>query len=93
MPDRQTRKKNAKEKAHDEECLRDAERTMVQAAVDFIDEFQECEGDVWHSTYNKASRALWDLRHTQRIIKTTHVGEQWDMENGIAGFYRYEHLT
>ena len=92
MADMQTRKKNAKEKAHDEECLKDAERTMVQTAEDFISEFQECEGDVWYTTFNKASRALWDLEHTRRIIKTTHVGAQWDRENGVAGHYRYAHL-
>ena len=92
MADMQTRKKNAKEKAYDDECLKDAERTMVQTAEDFISEFQECEGDVWYTTFNKASRALWDLEHTRRIIKTTHVGAQWDMENGVAGHYRYAHL-
>ena len=92
MADMQTRKKNAKEKAHDEECLKDAERTMVHTAEDFISEFQECEGDVWYTTYSKASRALWDLEHTRRFIKTTHVGAQWDMDNGVAGHYRYAHL-
>ena len=92
MADMKTRNKGKAEKDYDHlQCL-DAASDLCNASEEFINEFQECGGDVYYSTFNKASKALWDLEHTRRIIKTTHVGAQWDMENGVAGQYRYAHL-
>ena len=92
MAEMKTRKKDSVEKAHDEAECQNAKADLCNAAEEFISEFQECEGNVYYSTFTKASRALWDLEHSRRVQKCTKVGNQWDFDNSITGKYRYPHL-
>ena len=92
MADMKTRNKGKAEKDYDHlQCL-DAASNLCNASEEFINEFQECDGDVTYSAFIKASRAVWGLEHARRIAGCVKVGELWDMENSIVGKYRYEHL-
>ena len=92
MADMKTRNKGKAEKDYDHlQCL-GAASDLCNASEEFINEFQECGGDVYYSTFNKASKALWDLEHARRVAGCVKVGELWDMENSVVGKFRYEHL-
>lgn len=92
MPDMKTRKKTEVERQLDQQAVRDAESDLRATAEKFIEEFQDCEGDVCYSTYIKSAHALWDLNHSRKIAKCTKVGESWAMDKGVVGKYRYPHL-
>ena len=92
MAEMKTRKKTEVEEAYDLSQCDEAKADLCSAAEEFISEFQECEGNVYYSTFTKASRALWDLEHARRVQKCTKVGNEWDFESSITGKYRYPHL-
>jgi hypothetical protein len=92
MADMKTRNKAKAEKEYDQlQCL-DAASDLCNAAESFINEFQDCDGNVYYSTFSTASRALWDLEHARRVAGCIKVGHEWDMENSITGKFRYPHL-
>ena len=92
MAEMKTRKKTEIEEGYDLAQCEEAKEALCSAAEEFIIEFQDCEGNVYYSTFTKASRALWDLEHARRVQKCTKVGNVWDFENSITGKYRYPHL-
>ena len=92
MSDMKTRKKTEVERELDQQAVRDAESDLYATAEKFIEEFQDCEGDVYYSTYIRSAQALWHLNHSREIAKCAQVGNEWDINNGVVGKYRYPHL-
>lgn len=87
-----TRLKNKDEKKHDAKMVNDAVDEFVKVAAEFADEFAECDGDVFYSSYQKFSAAKWRYAHDLEASKMTRVGESWDYENGVTGNYKYHDL-
>ena len=54
------RKKNAKEREYDQAELNKAKYALAEEAISFAQEFVECEGDVWYSSYKKFSNKAWE---------------------------------
>ena len=87
-----TRLKNKAEKQHDVKMINDAVNEFVKVASEFVDEFAECEGDVFYSSYQKFSSAKWKYANDLETSKMTRVGECWDYEAGVTGEYKYHDL-
>ena len=84
-----TRLKNNVEKSHDIAQLRLAERDFIRGSQNFFEEFVDCEGDIWYSTYQNTRSLYEGLCQEQRVVKHARVGDSWDYEKGITGHYRY----
>ena len=54
------RKKNAKEREYDRAELNKAKYDLAEEAVKFAQEFAECDGDVFYSTYKEFSNKAWE---------------------------------
>ena len=86
------RLKNKKEKQYDQLQLDQARRTLAEQAVKFAQEFAECDGDVFYSTYQDFSNKAWHYEREKENAKMTKVGPSWDFENKICGEYRYNEI-
>ena len=84
-----TRLKTKAEHIYDKSQLERAEKDFMRGSQNFFGEYVDCEGDVWHSTYQKTLTLYEDLCHEQRIEKHLRVGDSWDWDKGITGHYRY----
>ena len=86
------RKKNAKEREYDQAELNKAKYALAEEAVSFAQEFVECEGDVWYSSYKKFSNKAWEYEREKENSAMSKVGDTWDWENKVCGVYRYRDI-
>ena len=86
------RKKNAKEREYDQAELNKAKYALAEEAVSFAQEFVECEGDVWYSSYKKFSNKAWEYEREKENSAMSKVGDTWDWENKVCGAYRYRDI-
>ena len=86
------RKKNAKEKEHDKLQLALARTALAEEAVKFAQEFAECDGDVFYSTYKTFSNKAWHYEREKENGEMPSVGDTWDWENKVCGAYRYRDI-
>ena len=86
------RSKNKREKEHDKLQLALARTDLAEQAVKFAQEFAECDGDVFYSTYQDFSNKAWHYEREKENAKMTKVGPSWDFENKICGEYRYNEI-
>ena len=86
------RKKNAKEKEYDQTLMIKARRELAEQAVKFANEFAECEGDVFYSTYRECSNKAWEYEREKENSAMPKVGDTWDWENKVCGAYRYRDI-
>ena len=86
------RKKNAKEKEYDQTLMIKARRELAEQAVKFAQEFAECEGDVFYSTYKEFSNKAWEYEREKENAAMPKVGPTWDWENKVCGAYRYNEI-
>ena len=82
------RKKNAKEKEYDQTLMIKARRELAEQAVKFANEFAECEGDVFYSTYREFSNKAWEYEREKENSAMPKVGDTWDWENKVCVLYR-----
>tara|TARA_R100000995_G_scaffold66430_1_gene35207 strand:+ start:465 stop:734 length:270 start_codon:yes stop_codon:yes gene_type:complete len=87
-----TRKKNNVEMSHDIKLLDEARRELSDSAVKFIQEFAECDGDVFFSTYKNFSNKAWEYEREKENREMPNVGDTWDWENKVCGAYRYRDI-
>ena len=86
------RKKNAKEKEYDQLQIDQARRDLAEQAVKFAQEFAECDGDVFYSTYKEFSNKAWYYEREKENSAMPSVGDTWDWENKVCGVYRYRDI-
>lgn len=86
------RLKNKKEKEYDQAELNKAKYALAEEAVSFAQEFVECEGDVWYSSYKKFSNKAWEYEREKENSAMSKVGDTWDWENKVCGAYRYRDI-
>ena len=86
------RKKNANEKEYDQTLMIKARRELAEQAVKFANEFAECEGDVFYSTYREFSNKAWEYEREKENSAMPKVGDTWDWENKVCGAYRYRDI-
>ena len=86
------RLKNKKEKEYDQAELNKAKYALAEEAVSFAQEFVECEGDVWYSSYKKFSNKAWEYEREKENSAMPKVGDVWDWENKVCGAYRYRDI-
>ena len=86
------RSKNAKEKEYDQTLMIKARRELAEQAVKFANEFAECEGDVFYSTYREFSNKAWEYEREKEIAAIPKVGDTWDWDNKVCGAYRYRDI-
>ena len=86
------RKKNAKEKEYDQTLMIKARRELAEQAVKFAQEFAECDGDVFYSTYKEFSNKAWEYEREKENSAMPKVGDVWDWENKVCGAYRYRDI-
>lgn len=86
------RSKNKKEKQYDQLQLDQARRDLAEQAVKFAQEFAECEGDVFYSTYREFSNKAWHYEREKENAAMPKVGPTWDWENKVCGEYRYNEI-
>mgnify|MGYP001586446693 CR=1 FL=1 len=86
------RKKNAKEREYDQLQIDQARQALAEQAVTFIQEFGECDGDVFFSTYKNFSNKAWEYEREKENGAMKKVGEVWDWENKVCGVYRYSDI-
>ena len=87
-----TRSKNKKEKEYDQLQLDQARRELAEEALKFSQEFAECEGDVFYSSYKEFSSKAWHYEREKENVKMKKVGKYWDYENDVCGEYRYSEI-
>ena len=87
-----TRKKNTKEREYDQAELNKAKYALAEEAVSFAQEFVECEGDVFYSSYKKFSNKAWEYEREKENSAMSKVGDTWDWENKVCGTYRYRDI-
>ena len=88
-----TRLKNKAEKQHDAKMINDAVSGFVEMSSEFYEEYAECDGDVFYSSYQKFSTARWKYSHDLETSKMKRVGGSWDYENGVTGIYNYHDIN
>ena len=86
------RLKNKKEKEYDKLELEKARLNLAEEAISFAQEFVECEGDVWYSSYKKFSNKAWEYEREKENGAMPKVGGVWDWENKVCGAYRYRDI-
>ena len=86
------RDKTDKEKAYDLSELEKETLGCAEAFSTFFTEFVELDGDIFFSTYNKASNAVAAFERAKRFLEMPKVGKEWDWEKGIIGVYRYNDI-
>ena len=83
------RNKNKSEKQHDSNMLDIARRELAEQAATFANEFSECDGDVFYSTYQDFANKAWHYEREKEYSKMVKVGPEWDYDEGICGEHRY----
>ena len=86
------RKKNAKEKEYDQAELNKAKHNLAEQAVKFAQEFAECDGEVYYSSYKEFSNKAWHYEREKENSAMPKVGDVWDWENKVCGAYRYRDI-
>jgi len=86
------RKKNAKEREFDQAELNKAKHDLAESAIGFANEFAECDGDVFYSTYKEFSNKAWHYEREKENGEMPSVGDTWDWENKVCGAYRYRDI-
>ena len=87
-----TRVKNKKEVEYDQKKLEKYTKELADIASSFADEFGECQGDVYYSSFMKLQNAAWSYDREKEMSKMTKVGEEWEWQKGICGEYRYRDI-
>ena len=87
-----TRKKTKLETCQDEAEYEQAQRDLNAASKEFLNEFIDCEGDVFYSTYTKAVNSIHTRERCEEIMAATKVGDEWNLEKGVVGKWRYPNL-
>ena len=86
------RKKNAKEKEFDQAEVYKAKHDLAESAIGFANEFAECDGDVFYSSYKDFSNKVWQYEREKENSAMPKVGDVWDWENKVCGAYRYRDI-
>jgi hypothetical protein len=86
------RKKNAKEKEFDQAELNKAKYDLAESALGFANEFAECDGDVFYSSYKDFANKAWQYEREKENSAMPKVGDTWDWENKVCGAYRYRDI-
>ena len=85
-----TRKKESAEITFDDLEIEERKRELILQCRDFVSEFADCEGDVFYSTFSKASNAVWRYDESIKNSQCSKVGDEWS--DGVCGKWRYPHL-
>ena len=86
------RKKNAKEREFDQAELNKAKFDLAESALGFANEFAECDGDVFYSSYKDFANKAWQYEREKENSAMSKVGDTWDWENKVCGAYRYRDI-
>ncbi len=86
------RNKNVKEKQYDQLQIGQARRDLADVAVNFIQQFGECDGEVFYSLYKDFENKAWEYESEKENGAMKKVGEDWDWENKVCGEYRYRDI-
>ena len=77
---------------YDEKELQKATVELAEHATKFAQEFAECDGDIFYSTYKELQNKTWDYEREKEISSMIKVGPKWDYENHVVGEYRYRDI-
>ena len=88
------RNKNVKEKQYDQLQINQARRDLADVAVNFIQQFNSCDGEVFYSycLYKDFENKAWEYEREKENGAMKKVGEDWDWENKVCGEYRYRDI-
>jgi|TARA_R100000093_G_scaffold98_1_gene306 hypothetical protein len=86
------RNKNVKEKQYDQLQIDQARRDLADVAVNFIQQFNSCDGEVFYSLYKDFENKAWEYEREKENGAMKKVGEDWDWENKVCGEYRYRDI-
>ena len=86
------RLKEQAEYEFDKDDVEEKQLKMNVAFKDFMEQFIDCEGDVFYSTAMMATNALYQHKHAVENAAMTRVGPEWDHDKGVVGKWRYPHL-
>ena len=86
------RLKEQAEYEFDKDDVEEKQLKMTVAFKDFMEQFIDCEGDVFYSTAMKAANAVWQYEQSVKNSAMTMVGPEWDHDKGVVGKWRYPHL-
>ena len=86
------RLKEQAEYEFDKDDVEEKQLKMNVAFKDFMEQFIDCEGDVYYSTAMKAMNSVWQYEQSVKNTACTMVGPEWDHDKGIVGKWRYPHL-
>ena len=86
------RNKNKKERGYDLLLLEAARTKFLDAASEFSSEFEEMDGDIYHSTFRKFNETNWMYCNQKEVSGMDKVGDEWDYSKGITGIYRYRNI-
>ena len=86
------RKKNAKEKEYDQAELNKAKHDLAESALGFANEFAECDGDVFYSSYKDFANKAWQYDREKENSAMPKLGVVWEWENKVCGAYRYRDI-
>ena len=83
-----SRLKDDYEKDIDTEKLLATVDKALEAASDFLGEYEEM-GDCFYSTFNRMRESLQDVHHCKRVRGMTKVGRVWDFDKEVTGEHYY----
>ena len=87
-----TRVKNKKEVEYDQKKLEKYTKELADIASIFADEFGECQGDVYYSSFMKLQNTAERYEQEKQMSKMAKVGDVWEWQEGICGEYRYRDI-
>ena len=86
------RLKEQAEHEFDKDDVEEKQLKMNVAFKDFMEQFIDCEGDVFYSTAMMAQNALFQYQSAVENTAMTKVGPEWDHDKGVVGKWRYPRL-
>ena len=82
-----TRKKTKKEVAADVINATEKLNELHKISAVFIDEYVECDGDVFFSVAMKLRNAVWSVDHAKRRLTQVNVSDKYGQKATYSGVY------
>lgn len=82
-----TRKKTKKEVEADVINATEKLNDLHKISAEFIDEYLECDGDVWYSMAIKLRDSVWSVDHAKRRLAQSKVSDKYGQKATYSGVY------
>ena len=83
----QTRNKTKKEVQADVINATEKLNDLHKISAEFIDEYMECDGDVFFSVAMKLRNAVWSVDHAKRRLAQSKVSDKYGQKATYLGVY------